>query len=189
MDGPQEQLGTDDDAHPLPGHSQGGDRVLRLQDDLGLEVAPAQVLVYDAPHPVAPLEQDEGHLPEGGDIRPLGVLGPHLLRPGTEHLVGEDLGHHHDEPVLGQGDGLHPLQHDGVEGDDQIHPAVGQLVLQLGGVAFEHGELHHGEFSAELGQDLRQHRQAAGVGDPHPQHPHVMPVNISYLIEILAVKL
>ena len=40
-----------------------------------------------------------------------------------------------------------------------------------------------------LGQDLRQHRQAAGVGDPHPQHPHIVPVDIPHLVEVLAVQI
>ena len=93
---------------------------------------------------------------EGVDVRPGGELLPDLVGPVPEDLVGEGLGHHHHQGLLREGDHLHPLHHNGLEADDQIYPAVGQLVLQVGGVALEEGELHHGELSLELGQDIRQ---------------------------------
>ena len=103
-------------------------------------------------------------------------------------LVGECLRHHHHQPLLGEGDGLHPVEHNGLKADDQVHPAVGQLVLQLVGVALVQGKVHHGELLPEAGQDVRQQGQTTGVGDAHPQHPQIVAVDVPHLAEILAVQ-
>ena len=127
------------------GHGQSGDCVFRLQDQLRLEVIPAEILVDDISGPVPPLDEDKGHLLERADIRSLRELAPDLLRLLPKQLVGKGLGHHHDQPLLCQRFGPHSIHHDRLEADDQVHPAVGQLVLQLGGVALKQGELHQGE--------------------------------------------
>ena len=125
---------------------------------------------------------------EGVDVRPGGELLPDLAGPLPEDLVGEGLGDHHHQLLLGEGDHLHPLHHNGLEADDQVHPAVGQLVLQVGGVALKQGKFHHGKLRLELGEDFRQEGQAAGVGDAHPEHPHVVAVDVAHLGQKLAVQ-
>ena len=125
---------------------------------------------------------------KGLDIRPLGVLPANLFRLRAEELVGKGAGYHHHQPLLGQGDGGYPIHDDGLEADNQIGPAVRQLVLQLGGVALEQRKFHLGKFCPEPGQDIGQQGQAAGVGDSHPQHPQVLLVDIPHLGQVLAVQ-
>ena len=122
-------------------------------------------MIHNAAGAVATLDKDEGHVLEGVDVRPVGKLFAHLLRPVTEDLVGKAAGYHQHQLLLCQRHHLHPFHHDGLEADDQVYPAVGQLILQMGGVALEEGELYHGELRLELGQYLGQQSQAAGVGD------------------------
>lgn len=187
-DGPQEQLRADGDAHPGLGHGQGGHGVFRLQDELGLEVVAAEILVHDVPGAVAPLDEHKGQVLKGPDVRPLGELEADLLRLLAEEPVGEGPGHHHGQPLLGEGDGGHPLHDDGLKADNQVGPPVGQLVLQLRGVALEQGKFHLGELGPEFWQDLGQQRQPAGVGDAHPQHPQVLLVDVPHLGQVLAVQ-
>ena len=187
-DGPEEQLGADGDAHPRLGHGQGGDGVLRLQNQLGLEVVAAEILIYNVPGAVAPLNEDEGQVLKGLDVRPFGILPANLPRLRAKELVGEGAGYHHHQPLLSEGDGGHPLHDDGLEADNQVGPAVGQLVLQLGGVALKEGKLHLGKLRPEPGQNIGQQGQPAGVGDAHPQHPQILLVDVPHLGQILAVQ-
>ena len=145
-------------------------------------------MVHNAAGAVAPFDEHKGHGLKGPDVRPVGKLLPDHFRLVPEELVGEGAGHHHHQPLLGEGDGLHPVQHDGLKADDQVHPAVGQLVLQLVGVALVQGEVHHGELLPEAGQDVGQQGQAAGVGEAHPQHAQIVAVDVPHLAEILAVQ-
>ena len=85
--------------------------------------------------------------------------------------------------------GLYTVQNDGLEADDQVHPPVGELCFQLGGVSFEKREFHQGKFFPEGGQDMGQKRKAAGVGDAHPQRAQVVAVDIADLGEKLAVEI
>ena len=64
---------------------------------------------------------------------------------------------------------------------------MGQLVLQVGGVTLKQGKFHHGELRLKFRQYVRQQGQAAGMGDPQAQQAHVMPVDVPYLGQILAV--
>ena len=148
---------------------------------------PAEVLIHCIAGAVSPLDEDEGLVLEHINIRTGGKLGPHLLRPVAEELIGKDLGDHQDQLLLRQRDYLHPLHHNGLEADDQIHPAMGQLVLQVGGVTLKQGKFHHGELRLKFRQYVRQQGQAAGMGDPQAQQAHVMPVDVPYLGQILAV--
>ena len=90
---------------------------------------------------------------------------------------------------LYQGQGFNPLQGNRLKADDQIDPPVGQFVLQLVGVALEQRKFHHGELLPEAGQDLGQQGQTAGVGNPQPQHAHIVAADVPHLGEILGMQI
>ena len=69
---------------------------------------PAEVLIHCIAGAVSPLDEDEGLVLEHINIRTGGKLGPHLLRPVAEELIGKDLGDHQDQLLLRQRDYLHP---------------------------------------------------------------------------------
>ena len=140
----------------------------------------AEVLIHNAAGAVAPFDQNKGHVLEGVDVCTGGKLPAHLLCPLPEDLVGKAAGHYQHQVLLGEGYHLHTLHHDGLEADDQIHTAVGQLILQMGGVSLKQREFYHGELCLKLGQHLGQQSQPAGVGDAHPEHSHVLAVDIPH---------
>ena len=84
MDGLDKQLRANGDAHPRLGHGQRSDGVLRLQNQRGFEAMAAEILVHDAAGAVSTLDENEGHVLEGVNVRAVGKLLTHLLRPVAE---------------------------------------------------------------------------------------------------------
>ena len=66
---------------------------------------------------------------------------------------------------------------------------MGQLILQVGGVALKQRKFHHGKLRLKLREYIRQQGQSAGMGDPQAQQAHIMAVDVPHLGQILAVKI
>ena len=139
--------------------------------------------------PVAFFDENKRLIPENADIGSFGEAAANLRGLAAEKLIRDRFRDHHHQFLLRKGDRLYPLQNDGLEADDKIHPAMGKLCFQLGGVSLKKSKLHQGELFAEGGEDLWQQGKAAGVGDAYPESAQIVAVDVAHLGEELAVQI